>query len=168
MLTYAYSDTKLLAKSVVSPITSVLSSTPKPGSKTAPLHATPQGRRSLIHLLTPRTRRHFTPAQIALMEETDAIRDQTSKKPAALREEEVRKAASPDLVSWIAEKGESVVKETGGCLVITEIMLYAEGGLLMPVVFRVLIVTCCFLRQGIRHERSTSPIVHSIPFFPAR
>ncbi|KAF8344939.1 armadillo-type protein [Amanita rubescens] len=120
-------DTKLLAKSVVSSITSVLSSTPKPGSKTAPLHTTPQGRRSLIHLLTPRTRRHFTPAQIALMEETDAIRDQTSKKPAALREEEVRKAASPDLVSWIAEKGESVVKETGGCLVITEIMLYAEG-----------------------------------------
>ncbi len=68
------------------------------------------------------------------MEETDAIRDQTSKKPAALREEEVRKAASPDLLSWVAEKGESVVKETGGCLVIAEITLYAEGGLLMRVV----------------------------------
>lgn len=133
MLTDVYSDTKLLAKSVVSSITAVLSTTPKPGSKTAPLHTTPQGRRSLIHLLTPRTRRHFTPAQIVLMEETDAIRDQTSKKPAALREEEVRKAASPDLVSWITEKGERVVKETGGCLVIAEIMLYAEGGLLMCV-----------------------------------
>jgi pumilio family protein 6 len=68
------------------------------------------------------------------MEETDAIRDQTSKKPAALHEEEVRKAASPDLVSWIAEKGENVVKEISGCLVITEIMLYAEGGPLMRIV----------------------------------
>ena len=123
------SDTKLLAKSVISPITDVLSSTPKPGSKTTPLHITPQGRRSLIHLLTPRTRRHFTPAQIALMEETDAMRDQTSKKPAALRQDEVRKAASPDLVAWIKDKGESVVTETGACLVIAEIMLYADGGM---------------------------------------
>ena len=128
----ARSDTKLLAKSIIAPITEVLSSTPKPGGKTAPLHTTPQGRRSLIHLLTPRTRRHFTPAQIALMEETDAVRDQTSKKPAALRQDEVRKAASPDLVSWINDSGESVVTETGACLVITEIMLYADGGLSPP------------------------------------
>ena len=66
------------------------------------------------------------------MEETDAIRDQTSKKPTAVREDEVRKASSADLVSWIAERGESVVRETGGCLVIAEIMLYAEGGLYFP------------------------------------
>ncbi|KAK2463945.1 hypothetical protein APHAL10511_003996 [Amanita phalloides] len=120
-------DTKLLAKLIVSPITSALSTVVKPGSKIAPLHTSPQGRRSLLHLLTPRSRRHFTPAQITLMEETDAIRDQTSKKPISLRGEEVKQAASPDLISWIAEKGESIVRETGGCLTITEVMLYADG-----------------------------------------
>ena len=57
------------------------------------------------------------------------MRDQTSKKPAALRQDEVRKAASPDLVAWIKDKGESVVTETGACLVIAEIMLYADGGM---------------------------------------
>ncbi|KAF8625336.1 hypothetical protein AX17_006878 [Amanita inopinata Kibby_2008] len=119
-------DTKLLAKSVISPIISTLS-TSVLGKNTAPLHATPQGRRALIHLLTPRTRRHFTPAQIALLAETDTIRDRTSKKPVDVREEEVKKAASPDLVSWVTETGESTVKETGGCLVIAEIMLYADG-----------------------------------------
>ncbi|KIL59772.1 hypothetical protein M378DRAFT_168911 [Amanita muscaria Koide BX008] len=120
-------DTKLLAKSVISSITEALSVVPKPKSNTSPLHATPQGRRTLISLLTPRTRRHFTPAQITLMAETDATRDLTSKKPVALREEEVRKAASPDLVAWVMEKGENVVTETGGCLVVTEIMLYADA-----------------------------------------
>src|ERR1700759_5205863 len=116
----------MLAKSVISPITAALSTTPKPGSRLC--FSTPQGRRAIINLLTPRTRRHFTPAQIALMAEPDAMRDRTSKKPAALREEEVKKAASPDLVSWVAEKGANAVRETGGCLVITEIMLYADEG----------------------------------------
>ncbi|KAM6495204.1 Armadillo-type fold [Amanita muscaria] len=120
-------DTKLLTKSVISSITETLSVVPKPKSNTSPLHATPQGRRTLISLLTPRTRRHFTPAQITLMAETDATRDLTSKKPVTLREEEVRKAASPDLVAWVMEKGENVVTETGGCLVVTEIMLYADA-----------------------------------------
>ena len=72
------------------------------------------------------------------MEETDAMRDQTSKKPSALREDEVRKAASPDLVSWIKDRGENVVTETGACLVIAEIMLYADGGACVSV------PVCCF------------------------
>jgi pumilio family protein 6 len=40
----------------------------------------------------------------------------------------VRKAISPDLVRWIKEKGGEVVREPGGALVVTEVMLFAEAG----------------------------------------
>jgi pumilio homology domain family member 6 len=49
-----------------------------------------------------------------------------------VREAEVRKAASPDLVKWVKEKGAEVVREPGGALVVTEVMLFADtGGLLL-------------------------------------
>ncbi|THH01960.1 hypothetical protein EW026_g824 [Hermanssonia centrifuga] len=85
-------DTKLTAKSLVADIVSSAST----------LYSSPQGRRSLMYLVSPRTRRHFTPAQISLLAETDAIRAQT-------------------------RKGSEVVRDPGGSLIITEIMLYAEG-----------------------------------------
>ncbi|KAJ3513616.1 hypothetical protein NLJ89_g2848 [Agrocybe chaxingu] len=110
-------DTKLLAKSLVSVITA---SAPK-------LYNSTQGRRSLLYLVVPRTRRHFTPAQIASLAEIDEARSRTSKKSAESREEEVRRAASEDLLRWIAESGESLVREPSGSLVVGEIMLHAEG-----------------------------------------
>jgi pumilio family protein 6 len=122
-----------------------------------PLHTTPQGRRAIINLLTPRTRRHFTPAQIALMAETDAARDRTSKKPVALREEEVKKAASPELVSWVAENGANAVRETGGCLVITEIMLYADAGTYIYPTMVGPLLFILFGRQNIRDRFVTPP-----------
>ncbi|KAJ3551893.1 hypothetical protein NM688_g4447 [Phlebia brevispora] len=111
-------DTKLTAKSLVSDITASASS----------LYTSPQGRRSLIYLVSPRTRRHFTPAQISLLAETDAVRAKTSKKDDQLRTEEIRKAASEPLLSWVAEKGAEIARDPGGSLVVGEIMLYAEGG----------------------------------------
>ncbi|KAF9235950.1 armadillo-type protein [Melanogaster broomeanus] len=110
-------DTKLTAKSLVSDITSHASS----------LATSPQGRRSLFHLIVPRTRRHFTPAQIAVISETDSIRAQTSKKDSAVREGEIRKAASEGLLQFVAEQGAETARDTGGSLVVLEIMLYAEG-----------------------------------------
>jgi pumilio family protein 6 len=112
------SDTKLTAKSLVSDITSHASS----------LATSPQGRRSLFHLIVPRTRRHFTPAQIAVIAETDDMRAKTSKKDNAVREEEIRKAASEGLLQFVAEKGAEIARDTGGSLVVLEIVLYAEGG----------------------------------------
>ena len=50
----AHSDTKLTAKSLVADIVAAAQS----------LYLSPQGRRSLIYLVSPRTRRHFTPAQV--------------------------------------------------------------------------------------------------------
>ncbi|KAF9463742.1 armadillo-type protein [Collybia nuda] len=110
-------DTKLVSKSLVAEMTG-------PAEK---LYVSPQGRRSLFYLLVPRTRRHFTPAQIASLAETDEIRSKTSKKSVEVREDEVRKAASEALLSWVEENGASAIREPGGSLVVTEIMLFADG-----------------------------------------
>ncbi|KDR73166.1 hypothetical protein GALMADRAFT_251738 [Galerina marginata CBS 339.88] len=110
-------DTKLLAKSLISSIT----------ASAQKLHSSPQGRRSLLYLILPRSRRHFTPAMIVSLSETDEIRSRTSKKSTTSREEEVRRAASEDLIRWVEESGENLIREPAGCLVVAEVMLYAEG-----------------------------------------
>jgi len=92
------------------------------------LYTHTRGRRSLLYLLVPRSRRHFTPAQIACLEETDTIRERTSKKGREAREDEVRTAASEELVAWVEREGGRVVREASGCLVLVEVMLYAQAG----------------------------------------
>ncbi|KAF5346528.1 hypothetical protein D9756_010025 [Leucocoprinus leucothites] len=84
--------------------------------------------RALVYLLTPRSRRHPMPDQIASFEETDTLRAKTSKKDPEARIVEVRKSASGALIQWIAESGVKVVREPRGSLVATEVMLYADGG----------------------------------------
>ncbi|KAF8123007.1 armadillo-type protein [Boletus edulis] len=110
-------DTKLTAKTLVSDIISHASS----------LATSPQGRRSLLHLIVPRSRRHFTPAQIVMIAETDRIRAKTSKKDSVARETEIRKAASEGLLQFVVENGAETARDTGGSLLVQEIMLYAEG-----------------------------------------
>lgn len=75
------------------------------------------------------------PSQIASLEETDPIRAKTSKKDAESRVEEVRKFASEALIEWIAKSGEAVLREPRGSLVVTEIMLYADGGMFASFLF---------------------------------
>jgi pumilio family protein 6 len=94
-----------------------------------------------LYLVVPRTRRHFTPAQIATLAETDEIRSRTSKKNPTSREEEVRKAASDDLIQWIEKSGEALIREPSGSLVVTEVMLYAEGGLLTSLLLLFFLIT---------------------------
>ena len=69
------------------------------------------------------------PSQIASLAETDEIRSRTSKKSPTSREEEIRKAASEDLIQWVEESGETLIRDPSGSLLVGEIMLYAEGGL---------------------------------------
>lgn len=57
------------------------------------------------------------------------MRSKTSKKDDKLRAEEIRKAASEPLLSWISEKSPAVVRDPGGSLVVGEIMIHAEGGM---------------------------------------
>ncbi|KAJ7158057.1 armadillo-type protein [Mycena filopes] len=110
-------DTKLVVKTLV----------PEMTSPAQTLVQTPQGRRALLYLLVPRTRRHFMPAQIALLAETDEIRAKTSKKTSEIREAEVRTGASEALIKWVKDKGALLLRETAASLVVTEIMLFADG-----------------------------------------
>ncbi|KAL1731304.1 armadillo-type protein [Schizophyllum commune] len=116
-------DTKLLAKSLIVPITADAST----------LATSTAGRRALLYLLVPRSRRHFTPAQINTLAETDGVRDGTegqegtSKKAVDVRQTEVRQAASQGLLDWVKENGEEAIRETGQCVLVGEIVLEAEG-----------------------------------------
>ncbi|KAJ7025570.1 armadillo-type protein [Mycena alexandri] len=110
-------DTKLVIKTLI----------PEMTSPAQTLVQTAQGRRALLYLLVPRTRRHFMPAQIALLAETDEIRAKTSKKTSEVREAEVRAGASEALIKWVKDKGALLLRETAASLVVTEIMLFAEG-----------------------------------------
>jgi len=66
--------------------------------------------------------------QIASIGETDGIRERTSKKDGRVREEEVRRCASLGLIGWVERQARDVLRHASGCLVIAEIMLFAEGG----------------------------------------
>lgn len=68
------------------------------------------------------------PSQIVTLAETDAIRATTSKKDEEVRAAEIKRAASEKLLEFIAHHGVPVAKDTGGSLLVTEIMLQTEGG----------------------------------------
>ncbi|KAH8987788.1 ARM repeat-containing protein [Lactarius akahatsu] len=110
-------DTKLVAKSILPSITENAKS----------LQTSAAGRRTLLYPIVPRHRRHYTPAMISTISETDDLRAHTSKKSSDLRTAEICAAASPELLSWIVRDGAEVSRDTGGSLVITEIMLEAHG-----------------------------------------
>ena len=63
-----------------------------------------------------------------MIAETDSIRAKTSKKDSAVRESEIRKAASEALIQFVAENGAETARDTGGSLLVLDIMLYTEGG----------------------------------------
>ena len=65
---------------------------------------------------------------VARISETDSLRALTSKKSSDVRAAEICSAASSELLSWVVRDGAEVSRETGGSLVITEIMLEAHGG----------------------------------------
>ena len=112
------SDTKLVSKSLVSELTAVAPT----------IWKSTHGRRSLLYLIAPRSRRHFTPAQIATLAETDVTKAQTSKKDGSVRATEILKAASGSLLEFVARHGKEAVLSTGGSLLVLEIMLQADGG----------------------------------------
>jgi pumilio family protein 6 len=60
--------------------------------------------------------------------ETDATKAQTSKKDDSVRAAEIRKAASESLLEFVARHGKEAALDTGGSLLVLEIMLQADGG----------------------------------------
>lgn len=82
----------------------------------------------------------------SLLAETDAIREATSKKDPDLRRAEILKAASEPLIELLEggsgdggekDKGcvEELMRDPGGSLLVTEIMLNAEGGMYYSLAF---------------------------------
>jgi pumilio family protein 6 len=69
------------------------------------------------------------PSQIATFAEIDTIRASTSKKDDNIRADEIRRAASDNLLEFIAQNGGQVARDTAGSLLVTEIMLQTEGGM---------------------------------------
>jgi len=110
-------DTKLVSKSLVSELTTAAPA----------IWKSTHGRRSLLYLIAPRSRRYFTPAQIATLAETDATKAQTSKKDDSVRATEIRKAASEPLLEFVARHGKEAALDTGGSLLVLEILLQADG-----------------------------------------
>lgn len=115
----SFSDTKLLAKTILSELISLA---PK-------FYEEIHGRRALLYPLVSRSPKHFTPATIAILASTDPIRATTSKKDEAVRRDEVRKACSEGLLSFVTENAPELIIDAGGSLVVTEIMLHASGGM---------------------------------------
>ena len=111
------------------------------------LHASAAGRRTVLYPLVPRDRRHYTPSMIGRISETDSLRAHTSKKSSDVRAAEICSAASPEFLSWVMRDGAEVSRETGGSLVITEIMLETHGGKSQPFVYCQLGDCSLLLRQ---------------------
>lgn len=112
-----------MAKSVVSEITQ--------HARTFAFDSHKHGRRALLYLIVPRSPRHFPPATTVLLAETDAARARTSKKDADVREREIRTAASEGrggLLHLAEERMEEMIRDPGTSLLLTEILLYADGG----------------------------------------
>ncbi|TIA71756.1 hypothetical protein E3P91_02342 [Wallemia ichthyophaga] len=113
----AVDDTKALSQSIISPITKAAEE----------IAFDKNGRRSLHYLTTPRSTKHFTPAFIATIAETDEALKKTSKKDFNTRRGEIIKASSGDLLKVVEELPRKLIMDAGGSLILTDIMLYTIG-----------------------------------------
>ncbi|KAG8834409.1 pumilio domain member 6 [Serendipita sp. 399] len=116
-------DTKLLAKSVLIDLATLASK----------LYMDANGRRALLYPLIYRSSRHITPAMATTLASTDSIRASTSKKDDDLRREEVRKAFSGDILNQVQLHAAKMIVDPGGSLLVTEVLLYADGDKLAAV-----------------------------------
>jgi pumilio family protein 6 len=85
------------------------------------------GRKLLLYLLAPRSTRHFIPSTIAQLKQSDESAAKTSKKDKDIRRKELKAVMSPDLLKLV-EQGEQLLRDTGASILVTEILLTADGG----------------------------------------
>ena len=131
------SDTKLVAKSIISEILTHARTLAYDGGAHKSETTQNNGRRVLYYLLVPRSLRHFPPATVLLLSESDEGKRKTSKKDDDVREREIRSAASGEggmgaggLLRMIElrERLDEMCRDPGASVLVGEIMLYAEGG----------------------------------------
>ncbi|ELU37467.1 puf family RNA-binding protein [Rhizoctonia solani AG-1 IA] len=75
------------------------------------------------------TPRHFTPALLRTISQTDFAQGTTSKKDPEIRRAELRAAASPGMVKAIEDDAEALVRDRGASVFVGEVMLFAQGAL---------------------------------------
>lgn len=63
----------------------------------------------------------------AVLKEIREIRQETSKKDPTVRRQELAKAASPTLLSFIAARAETLLDTTFGCQFVAEVLFEADG-----------------------------------------
>ncbi len=86
------------------------------------------GRRVLLYLLVPRSSKYFIPSTVAQLVATDASAAKTAKKQPAIRRQELRASADEGFLTLAQSKGEEMLRDAGASLLLTEIVLYAQGG----------------------------------------
>ncbi|KAG8903928.1 pumilio domain member 6 [Tulasnella sp. 403] len=128
----ATDDTKLTASQIVNELVSLASKLCLPPSQPSQAQQDDQpnptvGRRSILYTLVPRSTRWYPPDILNVITEMDDILSKTSKKPAELRHKEIRQAASPALLRFVAENVDALIRDPAGSLLVGEIMLHAEG-----------------------------------------
>jgi pumilio homology domain family member 6 len=113
-------DTKLMSKAFISDMIALAPT----------LMETTAGRRALLYPLVPTSTKHFLPATISsLRESAEKARDLgTSKKDPQIRRKEIKEYASPALMEWVEKEGEAWTRDPAQGLVLTDVMLYADGG----------------------------------------
>ncbi|KAG9094548.1 pumilio domain member 6 [Ceratobasidium sp. 370] len=109
-------DTKMVGKSLVTDIAAL-----------SPNSSRTLARRVLLYLLTPRSPRHFTPALLRSITQTDFAQGTTSKKDVDVRRSELRAVGSPGMLKAVEDNAETLVRDRGGSIFVGEVMLFADG-----------------------------------------
>ncbi|BEJ00997.1 hypothetical protein CcaverHIS631_0508540 [Cutaneotrichosporon cavernicola] len=112
-------DTKLMSKAFVSDVVGLAHE----------LAQDKNGRRAVLYLVVPTASRHFLPSTLAsLATAAQTAKDiGTSKKDPVVRRREILSAASPGLLTLVADKAEEMVRDPGSGLLVTEILLHTSG-----------------------------------------
>ncbi|KAL1918605.1 uncharacterized protein VTP21DRAFT_2627 [Calcarisporiella thermophila] len=86
------------------------------------------GKRVLLYLLAGRHRKYFTPSVIDSLASGDDIRQKTSKKDPQVRQKELLAYVSQSLLDYVRDNTAELIKDsTGGCFLVKEALLHAEG-----------------------------------------
>ncbi|KAJ9125350.1 hypothetical protein QFC22_000310 [Naganishia vaughanmartiniae] len=111
-------DTKMMGKAIIADI----------GQMAGDLALDKHGRKVLFYLIAPRSTRHFIPSTIAQLKQSDESAAKTSKKDKDIRRKELKAVMSPDLLKLVEDQGEQLLRDTGASILVTEILLSADGG----------------------------------------
>ena len=85
------------------------------------------GSRVALYLLSHREGKYFSPSDIKLLEEGDAIREKTSKKDPEIRRKELLKAFSPAMIEICTKYAEQLIRDRVSSSVVLETVRYAVG-----------------------------------------